>query len=44
MIPGEMIVKEGDIALNEDRPTLSISVENTGDRPSKSGLITISSR
>ena len=37
MIPGEMIVKEGDITLNEDRPTLSISVENTGDRPIQVG-------
>jgi len=37
MIPGEMKVKEGDIALNEDRPTLSISVENTGDRPIQVG-------
>ena len=37
MIPGEMIVKEGDIALNEDRPILSISVENTGDRPIQVG-------
>ena len=37
MIPGEMIVKEGDIALNEDRQTLSISVENTGDRPIQVG-------
>ena len=37
MIPGEMIVKEGDITLNEDRQTLSISVENTGDRPIQVG-------
>ena len=37
MIPGEMIIKEGDIALNEDRPTLSIAVENTGDRPIQVG-------
>ena len=37
MIPGEMIVKEGNIALNEGRPTLSISVENAGDRPIQVG-------
>ena len=37
MIPGEMRIKEGEITLNEDRETATISVENTGDRPIQVG-------
>ena len=33
MIPGEILVAEGDITLNEGRPTVILKVENTGDRP-----------
>jgi len=31
-IPGETIIEAGDITLNAGRPTLTIEVENTGDR------------
>ena len=37
MIPGEIRVEEGEIALNEGRLTLTISVANTGDRPIQVG-------
>ena len=37
MKPGEIIVAEGDIALNEGRETVTISVKNTGDRPVQVG-------
>lgn len=37
MIPGEILVAEGDIVLNEGRPTLSLRVENSGDRPVQVG-------
>ncbi len=37
MIPGEIIVKSGDITLNEGRPTLTVMVANTGDRPIQVG-------
>jgi urease subunit beta len=37
MIPGEILPMEGDIVLNEGRPTLSLSVANTGDRPVQVG-------
>ena len=33
MIPGEIQVAEGDIELNAGRPTVSVTVANTGDRP-----------
>lgn len=33
MIPGEVIPQAGEITLNADRPTLTLSVANTGDRP-----------
>ena len=33
MIPGEIRVKEGNIALNKNGKTLSVSVSNSGDRP-----------
>ena len=37
MIPGEYRIQEGDIVLNEGRPTLSLEVSNTGDRPIQVG-------
>ena len=37
MIPGEILVAAGDIELNHDRPTLKVSVANTGDRPIQVG-------
>ena len=37
MIPGEMIVKPGEIELNAGRPTLKVKVANTGDRPIQIG-------
>jgi len=37
MIPGEYILAAGDIECNVGRPTLQISVVNTGDRPVQVG-------
>lgn len=37
MIPGEMITQAGEIELNANRPTLTVSVANTGDRPIQIG-------
>ena len=37
MIPGEIRVKEGSIALNKNGKTLSVSVSNSGDRPIQVG-------
>jgi urease subunit beta len=37
MIPGEVIPAAGDIVLNRDRPTLTLTVANTGDRPVQVG-------
>ena len=37
MIPGELFVAAGDIALNEGRETVTITVANTGDRPIQVG-------
>jgi len=37
MIPGEILVAEGDITLNAGSPTLTLSVANTGDRPVQVG-------
>ncbi len=37
MIPGEMIVQEGEIELNAGRPTVQVQVANTGDRPIQVG-------
>jgi urease subunit beta len=37
MIPGEIVTLDGDITLNADRPTLTLSVANTGDRPVQVG-------
>jgi urease beta subunit len=37
MIPGEYILATGDIECNVGRPTMIISVTNTGDRPVQVG-------
>ena len=37
MIPGELIAEPGDIELNAGRPTIVLSVANTGDRPVQVG-------
>lgn len=37
MIPGEVFPADGDIELNTDRPTVSLVVANTGDRPIQVG-------
>ena len=37
MIPGEIQTAEGDIELNAGRPTLTLTVANTGDRPIQVG-------
>ena len=37
MIPGEYFIEAGDIALNTGRPTITVVVENTGDRPIQVG-------
>lgn len=37
MIPGEFIIKEGEIKANEGRATARVEVTNTGDRPVQIG-------
>ena len=37
MIPGEIICPPGDIELNAGRPTVTLDVANTGDRPIQVG-------
>jgi urease subunit beta len=37
MIPGEYIVGDGELELNAGRPTISVQVANTGDRPIQVG-------
>jgi urease beta subunit len=37
MIPGEYFLDGAEIVLNAGRPTISISVSNTGDRPVQVG-------
>ena len=37
MIPGELIAAPGEIELNAGRPTLTLSVANSGDRPIQVG-------
>jgi len=37
MIPGEVIPKAGEIELNAGRPTVTIDVANSGDRPIQVG-------
>lgn len=37
MIPGEVFVKKGHIICNAHRPTITLKVTNTGDRPIQVG-------
>jgi len=37
MIPGEIVVAAGEIEINAGRPTVTLSVANTGDRPIQVG-------
>ena len=37
MIPGEMLIEAGDIELNLGRPTATVTVANSGDRPIQVG-------
>ena len=37
MIPGEYLLGEGDIEANSGRPTVELTVANTGDRPIQVG-------
>jgi len=37
MIPGELLVDDGELELNAGRRTLTLSVTNTGDRPIQVG-------
>ncbi|NEP90228.1 MAG: urease subunit beta [Okeania sp. SIO2C2] len=37
MIPGELIIQEGEIELNPGRPTVKLLIANTGDRPIQVG-------
>ncbi len=37
MIPGELFVDDGELTLNAGRATVSIVVENSGDRPIQVG-------
>jgi urease subunit beta len=37
MIPGEVLPAAGDIEINAGRPTVTLSVANTGDRPVQVG-------
>lgn len=37
MIPGEMLIEDGEIALNVGRETRTLTVANSGDRPIQVG-------
>jgi urease subunit beta len=37
MIPGELFLLDGDLEQNDGRPTLTLTVANTGDRPIQVG-------
>ncbi|WP_312948186.1 urease subunit beta [Superficieibacter sp.] len=37
MIPGEYKIQSGEIEINQGRPTLTVVVENHGDRPIQIG-------
>jgi urease subunit beta len=37
MIPGELLVRPGDIELNAGAPRITLTVANTGDRPIQVG-------
>ncbi len=41
--PGEVLPADGDLELNADRATVSVSVQNTGDRPIQVGSHSTSS-
>jgi urease subunit beta len=37
MIPGEMLIEPGELELNAGRPTITVTVANSGDRPIQVG-------
>jgi len=37
MIPGEILVGDGELTLNADRPVVTMRIANTGDRPIQVG-------
>lgn len=37
LIPGEIIPAQGEIALNQNRPRITLTIANTGDRPVQVG-------
>lgn len=37
MIPGEYLLRDGDVVANSDRTVISLTVANTGDRPIQVG-------
>ena len=37
MIPGELLIDEGDIEINVGRQTIKVRVANSGDRPVQVG-------
>ena len=37
MIPGEILMQDGDLTLNDGRPTTHMTVANSGDRPIQVG-------
>jgi urease subunit beta len=37
MVPGEIIAAPGEITLNADRPSITLTVANSGDRPIQVG-------
>ncbi len=37
MIPGEILISAGELELNAGRPTLRVTVANSGDRPIQVG-------
>ena len=37
MIPGEILLGNGSVVINEGRPVISLIVHNTGDRPVQVG-------
>jgi len=37
MIPGEILIADGEIILNAGRPTVTLTVTNRGDRPIQVG-------
>jgi urease subunit beta len=37
LVPGEVITRDGEIALNADRSAITLTVANTGDRPVQVG-------